>query len=443
MMRLVLFALAACTLLAQSDPRYIPFSPSDTKGALYAPDSGPAPTIGVLVIHRTANFMETLACTELSKRGLLVLCMNPRSDNNEAAVRWNDIPLDVKTGVEFLRAQKGIEKVVLWGHSGGGPTTTFYQAVAENGTSYCNTPEKIIPCNESLEGLPPADGVILVDAHPGNSVNVLRSINPAVLNDEEIINHNAEPKLDPSLDALNPANGYDPDGSRYTAEFKTRYFAAQARRMNKLIDIARAKLAAMRAGAYRYSDDDYFPIVQSSGWRLMQNDVSIHQTTARRRRLLKNDGSIVEEIVRSVRVPSTSTPSNSFSRDFRQIQFSDPARLVRAILLWRRALLEKFGNPTGTRGRPQSGNNKVIGLSLERYIGLSEPLPLAGSERKRRTFSGADRTPALDLSAPHGQHEPCRSRCDGFDHRDSLSNPSSLRISATQPVVRRSLQQKQ
>ncbi len=313
MTRLVLLALAACTLFAQSNPRYIRFSPSATKGALYAPDSGPAPKTGVLVIHRTANFMETLAYTELSQRGFLVLCMNPRSDNNEAAVWWNDIALDVKAGVEFLRAQPGIAKVLLWGHSGGGPTTTLYQAVAEKGTPYCNTPEKIIPCDKSLEGLPPADGVILVDAHPGNSVNVLRSINPAVLNDEEIIDHNAEPKLDPSLDALNPANGYDPGGSHYTAEFKARYFAAQARRMNTLIEIARAKLSAMRAGAYRYSDDDYFPIVQGSGWRLMQTDVSIHQTTAARRRLLKNDGSIVEEIVRSVRVPAGSAPDSSFS----------------------------------------------------------------------------------------------------------------------------------
>lgn len=310
---LLLLALAAGSLLAQSDPRYIPFSPSDTKGALYAPDSGPAPTVGVLVIHRTANFMETLACTELAKRGFLVLGMNPRSDNNEAAVWWNDIALDVKTGVEFLRSQPGIEKVFLWGHSGGGPTTTFYQATAENGTKYCNTPEKLIPCDSSLEGMPPADGVILVDAHPGNSVNVLRSINPAVLNDEEVIERNADPKLDPSLDALDPANGYSPDGSRYTEAFKKRYFAAQARRMNKLIDLARAKLAAMRAGSYRYSDDDYFPIVQGSGWRLMQSDVSIHSETERPRRLLRNDGSIVEQIVRSVRVPTGSRPDSSFS----------------------------------------------------------------------------------------------------------------------------------
>ena len=306
-MRLILFLLTAAALLAQSNPRYIPFSPSATKGALYAPDSGPAPSIGVVVIHRTANFMETLACTELSQRGFLVLCMNPRFDNNEAAVWWNDIALDVKSGVEFLRKQPGIQKVVLWGHSGGGPTTTFYQAVAENSPAYCEGANKIIPCDASLANLPPADGVILVDAHPGNSVNVLRSINPAVTNDEAVIEHNVQPELDPTLNAFDPANGYDPAGSHYTEEFKTRYFAAQAARMNKLIGLAKAKLDAIEAGTYRFSDDDYFPIVHGSGYRLMQMDASIHGSTAQPRRLLQNDGTIVEQIVRSVRVPSSGT----------------------------------------------------------------------------------------------------------------------------------------
>jgi hypothetical protein len=47
--------------------------------------------------------------------------MNPRPDNNEAAVKWEDNALDVRSGVEFLRRQPGITKVLLFGHSGGGP----------------------------------------------------------------------------------------------------------------------------------------------------------------------------------------------------------------------------------------------------------------------------------------------------------------------------------
>ena len=60
----------------------------------------------------------------------MVLAVNPRSDNNEAAVNFEANALDIKSGVEFLRKQAGITKVVLLGHSGGGPATSFYSAVA-------------------------------------------------------------------------------------------------------------------------------------------------------------------------------------------------------------------------------------------------------------------------------------------------------------------------
>src|SRR5689334_24859553 len=84
---------------AQSNPRYIRFAgvPNSVKGALYTPDKAEKPPhVGIVVMHRASNFLVTLACPELSKRGFMVLCMNPRSDNNEALVRWETIPLDVK-----------------------------------------------------------------------------------------------------------------------------------------------------------------------------------------------------------------------------------------------------------------------------------------------------------------------------------------------------------
>ena len=134
------FLIMATSSFAQSNPHYIQFAsvPNAVKGALYSPDPPqPAPHVGILVMHRASNFMNALACPELSKRGFLVLCMNPRSDNNEAAVRWETIPLDVKAGVEFLKKQPGITKLILWGFSGGGLTMSFYQNVAENGPSVC------------------------------------------------------------------------------------------------------------------------------------------------------------------------------------------------------------------------------------------------------------------------------------------------------------------
>src|SRR5438105_2075842 len=98
---------------AQSNPRYVPLGGA-AKGALYAPDSGSAPHVAILITHRTANFMSHLGCRELARRGFLVLGMNTRFDNNEAAVHFEDLALDVKAGVELLRRQPGITKVVLF-----------------------------------------------------------------------------------------------------------------------------------------------------------------------------------------------------------------------------------------------------------------------------------------------------------------------------------------
>lgn len=43
----------------------------------------------------------------------------------------------MKAAVDFARSQPGIAKVILFGHSGGGPLMSFYQALAEKGPAYC------------------------------------------------------------------------------------------------------------------------------------------------------------------------------------------------------------------------------------------------------------------------------------------------------------------
>ncbi len=301
---------------AQSDPRYIRFSNSATKGALYKPDSGPAPKIAVLVIHRTSNFMNHISTTELAQRGFLVLGMNPRSDNNEAAVDWDANQLDVREGVEFLKKQPGIQKVVLLGHSGGGPTTSYYQAVAENGLSYCKGANKLVECNDKVAGAPKADGLILVDAHPGNSVNGLRSLNGALTDENDIT------KIDPSLDPFNPKNGFNPNGdSTYSKEFQDRYYKAQSDRMNRLIDKAQKMLVEMKAGRHQPADDESFVIYRNRG-RLMDISTGVHGSTVKPQKLLKNDGTVdASKPVKTVRV---STPDNAK----RDAEFGDVRQLT-------------------------------------------------------------------------------------------------------------------
>ena len=296
---------------AQTAGRYVqlPGVPGATKAVLYVPDTGPAPHVAVLLIHRTSNFLAHIATQELPRRGFMVLGMNPRSDNNEAAVRFESNALDIKAGVNYLRSRPGITKVLLFGHSGGGPATTFYEAVAENGIAYCQGANKLTECDASLAGLPRVDGLVLADAHPGISTNELRSLNPAV-RDETNFND-----VDSRLDPFSEANGYNPSGaSHYSDAFKRKYFHAQSARMNRLIAQAQFRLQQIQAGLADTTDDEPFIVPRGDNARLLQLDPSVHHSTLSPRKLLKNDGSIVEQIVESVRVaqPELKTLNSTF-----------------------------------------------------------------------------------------------------------------------------------
>ena len=291
----------AATASAQSNPSFVPLG-SGAIGALYVPDSGPAPHVAFLVTHRNSSYVTHTSTTQLSSRGFMVLGMNVRFANNEAQVDWQDIALDVRSGVRFLRSQPGITTVILIGPSGGGPVMSFYQAVAENGPAYCQGPNKIVECSsQRLAGFVPsdrADGIVYLDAHPGISVNTLRSLNAAVMNEDQPFK-----AINSTLDPFNVKNGFNPDGnSVYSAEFQEKYFRAQADRMNALIDKALEIKRRMADGKYQPTDDDSFVFYRNSA-RLSDVSTGVHGGTLNPAKLLKNDGTIVTQIVQSVRIP--------------------------------------------------------------------------------------------------------------------------------------------
>jgi hypothetical protein len=219
--------------------------------------------------------------------------MNSRFDNNESAIHCEDIALDVRSGVEFPKRQPGITRVVLLGYSGGGLTMSFYQAVAEKGTAYCQGPNKLSPCGNNLAGLPKADGLVFIDASPG-AVGALRGLNAAVTDE-------AAPRmLAPDLNPFNPANGFVPDRPlHYSEEFKEKYFAAQSARMNRLIDAAQAMVKSMHEGTSTFPDDDVMVIVRAEGARLMDPDPTIHHGTSKPQKFLRDNGTIVTKVVDS------------------------------------------------------------------------------------------------------------------------------------------------
>jgi hypothetical protein len=132
---------------------------------------------GVLVMHG-ADYLSFSACTELSQRGYRVLCANPSGGGLDQDLH------DVALGVQYLRAQRGIKHVVLFGHSGGATLMTAYQNIAENGVAVCQSTEKIHKCPDSLAGLPKVDAMVLPDANWGNAEMTLFSVDPAVTDDD-------------------------------------------------------------------------------------------------------------------------------------------------------------------------------------------------------------------------------------------------------------------
>jgi len=243
-------SLSACTLaFAQTSPAFVQLG--RVSATIYKPDSGPVPHIAFLISHRSANNLNNVACRELSKRGFLAFCFNTRFVNNDSIVNWEEIALDVKTAVNYVRNIPGVTKVVLLGHSGGSPLMSYYQAVAENGVGYCQGANKITQCGPELAGMKPADGLLFDEAHPGDGVQALRGINPSLsIADGKVL-------VDASLDPFDAKNGYNPKGpSHYAPEFRTRYYAAQSKVMNDQLAKVSALHARIQNGTGIYPDDD-------------------------------------------------------------------------------------------------------------------------------------------------------------------------------------------
>ena len=275
--------------------------PGGAQGLYWVPDSGPISNIAFLAIHRTGDYLAHVSTQELTTRGFSVLGMNSRFKNNEADVDWELIALDVRAGVRYLRGQPGITKVVLIGHSGGGPTTSFYQAVAENGPKYCKGANKLSPCSDTeLAGFVPtdkADAIVFLDAHPSNTITTLRALNAALRSE-------TNPKsISSSLDPFSTKNGFNPEGdSVYSKDFVERYSLAQSQRMNKLIDDALDLQQDIAAGKHVPTDDDAFIFYRVSA-RLSDFSTGVHGRTLKPAKLLKNNGIIqAGKIVRTVRV---------------------------------------------------------------------------------------------------------------------------------------------
>lgn len=125
-----LTTLAGLTLLAQlASASELPlpilkdFDDTGVLGGLYRPNStSPSSRIGIYIMHAEQDYTSFVGCTELRERGFTVFCANNEASKSGymSDINFEDMMLQVNTGLAWLRNQTDIDKVVILGHSGGG-----------------------------------------------------------------------------------------------------------------------------------------------------------------------------------------------------------------------------------------------------------------------------------------------------------------------------------
>jgi pimeloyl-ACP methyl ester carboxylesterase len=202
---------------------------------------GKRPTIGVLSMHPASHGFRHFSIEGLSEVGLAGLRLRSRFAGDDSTLIMEEVMLDIAAGVKFLR-EWGCNKVILFGHSGGGPLMSFYQSQAESPTVRA-TPAGDPPDLTTAE-LQPADAIITSGAHLGRHHSLVDRIDPSVVSENDPF------ATDPDLDMFNPKNG-----PPYSNEFLSRYRKAQPARVEKITAWARGELEGLKKRNHPVSRD--------------------------------------------------------------------------------------------------------------------------------------------------------------------------------------------
>lgn len=150
-----------------------------------------------------------------------------------------ELLLDIAAAVRYLKKERGFERVVFTGQSGGGSLFAFYQSQAEMAPAnrYKATPAGDPP-DLSKHEMIPGDGIVILNANEGQGLHLTHHLDPSVLDESDPFS------VDPALDMYNPDNGFKmpPESSVYTPEFRKKFREAQWARAERLTAIARAHI---------------------------------------------------------------------------------------------------------------------------------------------------------------------------------------------------------
>lgn len=207
-------------------------------GILYRPPER-EPKTCVYLMHPRGEFTRHYVVPGLTARGYAVFGHNSRYLNNDTDMVHERLLFDIAAGLRHLK-ERGFERIVLLGNSGGGSLLGFYQSQAGRapGERLTSTPGGE-PIDLTNEVMPEGDLYIAVAAHLGEGRFMLNVLDPAVVDEDNPL------ATDARWDMYNPANGYAgwPAASSYNKNWLMEYSERQEERNRRLDTIAREYLA--------------------------------------------------------------------------------------------------------------------------------------------------------------------------------------------------------
>jgi pimeloyl-ACP methyl ester carboxylesterase len=298
-------------------------NPVATRMIVRTPPANPNAHTAIVIMHAFGNNANNGVCTSMAQRGFTTLCIDHIYSGRQMEYGgYEDHVPALRAAINHLRNDvPGVTRVVLFGHSMGGPLMAFYANIAENGSRTCQLPARLIPCNPAnlldpgttRVSLPAIDGIILSDTHPGDAFATFSYVDPAITDP-------ATPGIrNPAVDMFATANGYPGDAqaaapnykdATYSPAFVNAFFDAQAARNDQITKQAREMYLGVRAKDSRYYPDDMIISVPGAegAARLLQADLDIWKCTKRAHIFLTRDGrkEMSPGPICSVRPPSAS-----------------------------------------------------------------------------------------------------------------------------------------
>src|SRR5262249_32725839 len=135
--------------------------------------------------------------------GFAAFAQNTRYLNNDSMMLHENLLIDLAAGIQFLRNERGFERIVMLGNSGGGSLFAYYDAEARRQKGErIGAPPGGGPPDLNNYQLPTADGFIVLAAHLGQGKVLMGSLDPSVADEQDPF------ATDTTLDMYDERNGF-------------------------------------------------------------------------------------------------------------------------------------------------------------------------------------------------------------------------------------------